>query len=56
MTPEQELAFAMDVVAGHPMLESALEWIASNLEPGDVFEREKLEAWAVAAGYEKKGE
>jgi hypothetical protein len=32
-------------------LNAAIEWIGDNMEPSDVFSREKLEAWAIMTGY-----
>lgn len=36
------------------LLDQAIEWINSNLEPGDVFEEDLLEAWAEANGYKRE--
>jgi hypothetical protein len=33
------------------LLETAAEWIADNLEPGDVYSEEKLEEWALENGF-----
>lgn len=35
-------------------LGEAIEWIAKNLDPEDVFETYKLEAWAESNGYIKE--
>ena len=50
---ERNLAFASELILIDSMLPAALEWIADNMEPGDVFDAEKLEAWAKARGYLK---
>lgn len=33
------------------IVETVTEWVRDNLAPGDVFDREQLEAWARAAGW-----
>jgi hypothetical protein len=35
-------------------LDEAVEWIGSNLEPGDVFSKNDLETWAESNGYTKE--
>jgi|AMFO01.1.fsa_nt_gi hypothetical protein len=35
------------------MLESAIDWIASNLDPYDVFDEDALAEWAEPNGYTK---
>lgn len=35
-------------------LDSAIDWIKSNLNPDDVFDESDLEAWAEANGYVKE--
>lgn len=32
----------------------AIDWIAANLEPGDVFDDKQLSVWAEANGYTKE--
>lgn len=34
-------------------LDTAIEWIRSSLEPGDVFDNKALDAWAEANGYKQ---
>jgi hypothetical protein len=35
-------------------LDNAIEWIASELDPDDIFTSKKLEAWAESNGYVKE--
>lgn len=35
------------------LLETAVDWIAENLDPEDVFSDEALQMWADANGYSK---
>lgn len=35
------------------LLEEAIEWIASNMEPGDIFSTEDLRHWATENGFEE---
>ena len=53
---EANTAFAQEVVGAASLLPTAIEWFGENLEPGDVFPREKLEEWARAAGWGPAGE
>lgn len=48
-TTKQDRNF-LDEVFGSSMLEKAIEWIASNMEPEDVFSERQLKEWADAAG------
>jgi hypothetical protein len=48
----QDRNFLNDVI-GTGLLESAIEWIKSNLEPEDVFSEETLDTWATLNDYEK---
>lgn len=49
ITPEKRTEFVEKVIGD--VLEAAIEWIGENCDPGDVFDRGKLEAWAHAAGW-----
>lgn len=40
-----------DALVSTRMLEEAIDWIRSNLEPDDVFTQNSLEAWAENNGY-----
>jgi len=35
-------------------LDTAVEWINSNMEPDEVFTEDKLEAWALNNGFQKQ--
>ena len=35
------------------LLDDAIEWIKTNLEPEDVFSEERLSSWAIDMGYIK---
>lgn len=41
----QDRKFISDVI-GDQILEKAVDWVSSNLEPEDVFSEEKLTQWA----------
>lgn len=59
MEPEEleaKIGFAGAVIDPEQMLGAAIEWINDNLSPGTVYDREKLEAWARAAGFTKEEE
>ena len=49
-TASQDRQFITEVV-GTRLLEEAIDWIKSNLEPEDVFPREDLERWATTNDY-----
>ena len=38
----------------HSALDSAIDWMRDNLDPDDVFDDKKLEAWAENNGYIKE--
>ena len=49
-TSEQDQEFLED--AGlDTLLEQAVDWIAANLKPDDVFDSKTLESWAEANGW-----
>ena len=48
----QDRAF-IDHVIGSTALESAIEWISSNLSPDEVFKESDLEEWAESNGWTK---
>lgn len=35
------------------LLDSAMEWIAANMDPDEIFDHEKLNDWALDNGYGK---
>lgn len=46
-----QIDFAAELLNMDALLPTAIDWISSNLQPGDVFDRDALTAWAVAAGF-----
>ena len=40
-----------DALIDTSLLENAIEWIASNMEPEDVFDEAKLRTWAKDMGF-----
>jgi len=56
LSDQANIVFAQEVVGAASLLPTAIEWIGENLQPGDVFPREKLEEWARAAGWAPEGE
>lgn len=54
-TSQQDRDFLSAVIDSR-LLESEVDWIASNMEPGDVFSRKQLESWAESNGYEESDE
>lgn len=46
----EQQGFKSEVVDNY-LLDEAVAWIASNLQPEDVFSVEVLEDWALDAGY-----
>lgn len=53
---DQDFADEMqsNIVVSKKALGYAIDWIAANLTPGDVFSDKDLEAWAEANGYTKE--
>jgi hypothetical protein len=49
-TAKQDLEF-VQVVIPDRLLEMAIDWIRSNLDPDDVFGANDLDAWAESHGY-----
>lgn len=49
-TVKQDRDF-ISAVLNERLLESCIDWIASNMEPEDVFSDSQLDAWAAAKGY-----
>lgn len=37
----------IDSVVSNTLLEESIEWIASNLSPGDVFDASEVESWVI---------
>jgi hypothetical protein len=44
----------IDKVIGAELLENAIDWIAKNMDPEDVFPDSKLEFWAIHNGFIKE--
>lgn len=44
-TSKQDSDFMSHVISGC-LLENAIDWISSNLDPEEVFSRDELEQWA----------
>ena len=49
----QDREFRDEMVASD-LLERAMEWIGTNMEPTDVFSKEQLREWAENNGYVKE--
>jgi len=46
--------FASDLLAAQSnLLDDAVSWITANLDPDEVFDVKKLEAWAYENGFKK---
>lgn len=43
-----------DAVISDTILELSLDWIASNFDPEEVFDEDKLERWAKGNGFSKE--
>lgn len=41
---------------GYDMLDDVRDWVANNIEPEDLYDEDKLVAWAEVNGFEKKAE
>lgn len=52
-TYSQDKTFISEVI-GSDLLQNAINWIAQNLSPDDVFADSELEEWAEDNGYVKK--
>lgn len=51
----EEMEGSLDrIVMGNATLDNAIAWIDSNLDPDEVFDQKKLEAWAESNGYVKE--
>lgn len=53
-TSKQDNDFMSHVISGC-LLEDAIDWISSNMDPDEVFPRDKLEQWANDNGMEYPG-
>lgn len=60
-TNRQELDFAEvmrdsvdEIKMSTVTLDNAIDWIADQLDPDDVFSEKKLEQWAESNGYKKE--
>lgn len=51
----QETDFINNVI-GRGILDEAVDWVKSNLEPDEVYDKEELEEWAENNGFVKEGE
>jgi len=49
-TQKQDIDF-IDTVIPSDLLEQAIDWIAANMAPEEVFPDSKLEQWAEEAGH-----
>lgn len=49
--PEKKVGFTLAMINPDAALPSAVEWIADNMEPTEVFPDEKLAAWAAIRGW-----
>ena len=52
-TSKQNKEFTEALLPQFP-LDQAIEWIGSNMDPGDVFDASKLEAWAEGNGFKQE--
>jgi hypothetical protein len=52
-TAKQDRQF-VDAIIDTTILESAIDWIANNLRPEDVFDEKDLETWAEESDYIKR--
>lgn len=51
----RQCSFVLSMVGGNASaMNAAVEWMGENMQPGDVFDAEKLEAWASAAGFKRE--
>ena len=48
---EQKIGFTLAMINPDAALPSAVEWIADNMEPNEVFDDVKLAAWAAIRGW-----
>lgn len=49
---QQDKAFLEEVIPTN-LLDSAIDWISNNLEPGDVFSKDQLREWARANDFQE---
>ena len=49
-TGKQDRDFIAEVI-NDTLLETAIDWIKRNMEPGDVFDTLQLSSWAESNGY-----
>ena len=54
-TVRQDSEFVSAVISSS-LLEEAIDWIQSNMNPEDVFDDKTLSTWAEENGYEEAGE
>ena len=52
-THNENESFAKEVMVYNP-LDSAIDWIKTNLAPDEVFDSDALEEWAEQSGYKKE--
>jgi len=48
--------FSDSVIDRDCLLDGAVDWINTNLDPADVFDNSALDGWALNNGYEKAAE
>ena len=54
MTTVRQDSEFKDAIVPSSLLEEAIEWIKSNMEPEDVFNDDDLKTWAEDSGYTKE--
>lgn len=52
-TVAQDREFLSAIISESRLLEDAINWIADNMKPAEVFSDKQLTSWAVSKGYEK---
>lgn len=52
-TYKQDREFIASVI-GTDLLQNAIDWIASNMSPEDIFTKDQLESWAESNDYKKE--
>lgn len=53
-TQNQDKDFARNVLESDSVLDKAIDWISSNLDPEEVFSDGDLATWANKNGFEKE--
>ncbi len=52
ISAKQNKEFTDAILPNYP-LDAAVDWINNNMDPGDVFTEDKLEAWAEGNGFKR---